>query len=326
MRSFSILLVFLFQGAYCQELSIHKVPRQPYYRYTISTQGSKDSITFYLSEFEMHKPLPLIVYIQGSGSKSLFTKEHSGNVTPVAGHITWTNISKNKAKILIIEKPGVSFTTINENNKLFDEQFSLESWAQRASAVIKFIVNTEQIDTSRIMIAGHSEGGVVAAKISRELKGLVSHVSILAGEGPTQLYSLLKLAEEGDLFYAENKSREERIDSLLTAWDNILANPTSTHRKFWGYSYLRWSSFLSTSVCEELSEYQGKILIVQGDADRQVHPESAKILYASLLAKDKQVRFEIIPDADHSFSIHSSKEMNDGWEMVVRKSISWFLE
>lgn len=323
MKQLLFLIMFLTQISYGQAIHKKHVPRQPYYEYNIQSENT-GSITFYLSEFSEESYLPLIIYVQGSGNKSLFSKDSSGRITPKSGHISWAYEAKEKAKVLIIEKPGVGFTDQNDENKLFDNLFSVESWSNTIKEAILFVLKNEKIDTSKIMIVGHSEGGLIASKVARELPQ-IKNVAVLAGEGPSQLYSLYKLAESGEFFNNVNSSYEERIDSLTRVWKSILKDPLSVKQKFWGFTYLRWSSFLKTSVSEELSNYNGKILITQGDADKNVFPESAKILYTILLSKEKDVKLNIIAFGDHSFNITNNPSQN-GWDEVVKNTITWFLE
>jgi len=187
------------------------------------------------------------------------------------------------------------------------------------------VIMNERIDTAKIMIAGHSEGGLAAARVAKDLGKIITHVSILAGEGPSQLYSLYGFAEAGVFFDSPNSTSAQRIDSLTRTWKNILSDPCSVNKKFWGFTYLRWSSFLKTSVAAELGNYDGKVLILQGDQDKNVLPESARVLYTTLLSEGKNVTLEIIHGADHSFNMNGHPEIN-GWEMIIRKSISLFLE
>jgi predicted esterase len=318
-----VFLLFISPGIFSQELTKQKIPRQPYFKYILNTSKS-DTITFYLSEFISSQRMPLIVYIQGSGNGSLFVKSETGQILPKSGHITWANLAMTKARILIIEKPGVQYLQQDQNNLNFDTRFSLDSWTERIEEIIHTVLKTEKIDSTQILIAGHSEGGIAAAKLINNLGSLISHTAILAGEGPSQLYSLYKLAEKGIFFAKENSTIEKRVDSLLQVWEKILKQPTSIENKFWGFTYLRWSSFLKTSVIEELRAFKGKILILQGDLDENVHPESAKILYTSLLSKGCTVELEMIEGADHSFNITANPAVN-GWERVIQRSINWFL-
>lgn len=76
---------------------------------------------------------------------------------------------------------------------------------------------------------------------------------------------------------------------------------------------------------EELSDYNGKILLLQGTSDKAVYPETATVAYTTLLTKGKNAELEFIENADHSFNILDKPEI-DGWKMVIEKTIKWFNE
>jgi esterase/lipase len=297
-----------------------KVPANPYFKYSWVHEG--DSITYYLSEFVRQKPQSLIIFIQGSGSHSLF-KEVGNSIIPQYGHITIPYLTQDNSRVLIVEKPGIDYleTPRGVRNKDFDEKFSLETWSNRIVLVVGQVIETENIDRRSILVIGHSEGGIVASRVARTLKA--SHLSLLAGEGPTQLFSLYTLTKSGEFFKDKAETINERLEYLRNQIALINKEPKSTKKFFLGFTYLRWSSFLSSSVMEELSEYTGKVKILQGEDDINVAPQSAIVLYTSLLSKNKEVEFDLIEGADHSFYSKSNSELK-GWQQVLTDTISWF--
>lgn len=297
----------------------------PYVKYSLKIPS--DTITFYLSETNSTERLPLVVFIQGSGNNSLFIRNSDGRVRPTSGHITWYDQSKGRYRLMIVEKPGLRYLQTGES-EAFDKKFSLQSWVSAIVSAIEYVRQNEKIQLEKILVAGHSEGGLVASAVSSKLEGKVSHVACLAGEGPSQLYSLYKLAESGEFFNSPEHNMPEatqRLDYLERQWKLITADPMSTSKKFWGFTYLRWSSMLSTSVIDELTRFSGKMLLVQGTDDRNVYPESAVIAYTSLLSKGKKIRLEWIRNADHSFNIKDHPEQN-GWASTIDIVIEWFLK
>jgi len=213
-------------------------------------------------------------------------------------------------------------------SKSFDQKFSLESWSSTIVKAINYVAKNEKIDKNKILLAGHSEGGVVVSRVANIMKDKISNVVIIAGEGPSQLYSLYKFANDGTFFNTNEHqmpTSEDRIKYVTEKWSDIMADPTNTEKKFWGFTYLRWSSLLKTSVIDELINYNGNILIIQGTADKAVYPESATIAYTTLLTKGRNVKLLLIENADHSFNIIDKPE-TDGWKMIIDKTINWFDE
>lgn len=317
-----IFFILLANSTFAQKAKIDFLPSQPYDKYELKTD--KDTITFYLSVTSLKENLPLIVYIQGSGISSLF-ENRNGEIVSTSGHMTWFRVGQEKYRILIVEKPGIKYLQ-KGGSKAFDEKFSLESWSSTIVSAINYVTENKKIDKTKILLAGHSEGGVVVSRVANLMKDKISNVAIMAGEGPSQLYSLYKFAEDGTFFNTKEHNMptsEERINYVTEEWNNILADPTNIEKKFWGFTYLRWSSLLKTSVIDELSNYNGKILILQGTADKHVYPESATIAYTTLLTKGRNVKLQLIENADHSFNILDKPEI-DGWKMVIEKIIKWF--
>ncbi|MDY3530262.1 prolyl oligopeptidase family serine peptidase [Riemerella anatipestifer] len=323
---FKILFIFLFltNSIFAQKAKIDFLSNQPYDKYELASEN--DSLTFYLSVTSHKEDLPLIVYIQGSGMSSLFA-EQNNKITPTLGHMTWFNVGQEKYRILIVEKPGIKYLQTGQS-KSFDQNFSLENWSNRIVNAINYVTEHEKINKQKILVVGHSEGGVVASRVANLMKDKISNVAILAGNGATQLYSLYKLADNGTFFNTKEHNMptsEQRLSYLKEQWKNILFEPNNTEKKFWGFTYLRWSSFLKTSVMEELSDYNGRILLLQGTSDKAVYPETATIAYTTLLTKGQNVELEFIENADHSFNILDKPQI-DGWKMVIEKTINWFNE
>lgn len=317
-----LLFPFLSHVASAQKAKIDFLPDQPYDKYELET--NKDTLTFYLSVSSRKENLPLIVYVQGSGMNSLFEKRN-GRIVSSYGHMSWFDAGQEKYRVLIIEKPGVRYLQTGESPE-FDKKFSLDTWSHTIQTAINYVLSHEKIDQSKVLLAGHSEGGVVAARVAQLMKNKISHVAIMAGEGPSQLYSLYRFAEDGTFFNTKEHNmptREARINYVTEKWKDILADPGNTEKKFWGFTYLRWSGMLQTSVMDELASYDGKILLLQGTADKAVYPESAVVAYTALLSKGKQVKLEQVEGADHSFNIADQPKL-DGWKMVIEKVMHWF--
>src|SRR5262245_9297283 len=78
----------------------------PFDRYFTQDEFGRE-ITWYLSHTRSKKVLPLIVFIQGSGNVSHFSKQKG----QIAGGLQMPLLAaaKGRARILIVEKPGVRY-------------------------------------------------------------------------------------------------------------------------------------------------------------------------------------------------------------------------
>ena len=171
---------------------------------------------------------------------------------------------------------------------------------------------------------GHSEGGLVAARVAARLTG-VTHVALLAGGGPTQLFDLLQLARAGTFFSDVSADPGEREAYVRVQWDSIRTDPESATRSFFGHPYRRWSTFLADSPIDALKEIAAKVFLAQGELDRAVTRESFEVLAAQLTAAGRAPTVHLVPGADHSFALTSASPPRDGWAEMLGAVLRWFL-
>ncbi len=235
-KTFPLLLFIITHLTYGQQINIASIPNSSFQKYELT--HIDDTITFYLTTTDKTEDLPLVVYINGSGWSSVF-QDHQGQIRSTAGQTSWFKIANNRFRILVIEKPDTQYLKQEESIK-FQKNYSLQSRCETIKQAIEYVVTNNNIDKSKILLAGHSEGGIVAAKIANDLQAQISHVAIIAGEGPSQLFSLYKFAEEETFFNSDeytSSTTAERIALLTNVWKDIEADPTNTDKKFMGLTF-----------------------------------------------------------------------------------------
>lgn len=332
---FSLLASIILSGAaaaqskakrYEPSKNPESIPGQPYEKFSTRDRFGRE-IIFYLSKADTGgNALPLVEYIEGSGCGSRF-EERNGKVRPAGGHIVVADVFKNKARVLVVEKPGVKYLFQPQDgckdSAEFNRELTLERWAEANEAAIRAARRLPLIDKSKTLVAGHSEGGLVACRVARDLPEIITHVSTIAGGGASQLFDLISLARQGEFFDEVSPDAQQRVQFVLDKWKDIQSDPASAEKFFFGFAYRRWSSFLAASPIEELSATQAKIYIAQGTADKAVDPASADALYAQLVAKNKQVTYDRVEGANHSFRI-KDKPKTDGWQELFERIGKWF--
>jgi dienelactone hydrolase len=314
------------QAPYDLRKDTNAVPGQPVERYFTHDKFSRE-VTFYVSKARDANPAPLVVYVQGSGCGSNFV-DMNGRVVPSNGFMTLYDVSKGAARLLVVEKPGVKYLDKGDRGGAtdaspeFKKEHTLERWAEAVGAALKASKRISGIDRKRILVAGHSEGGLVACKVAAD-NPEVTHAATLAGGGVTQLYDLMALLRKGVFGGSISNDPEKRVAYLVDEWKKVQADPMSDEKLFFGHPYRRWTTFLASSPIEELSNFKGKIYIAQGDADTAVDVSSADALYAQLLSRGKDVTYERLPGKDHGFS--TSDQPGKGWGDQMLKLLDWFV-
>jgi dienelactone hydrolase len=299
-----------------------KVPSQPYIAYEVRDVLGR-AITGYLSERQGTTLRPLIVYVHGSGHQSHFQRV-ADRTTPANGHATLTDVARGVARVLIVEKPGVM--QYDDGNlppsDAFRREHTLDRWVEAVVAMTRAIRRLPDVDTPRLLIVGHSEGGLVAARVAARLPE-ASHVALLAGGGPTQLFDILQFVRTGTFFSHISPDPATRVAYVLAQWDSIRADPESPTRDFFGHPFRRWASFLGDSPIAALRATRAAVFLAQGEDDQAVTREAFDMLAAELLAAGRIPDLHMVAGADHSF--HRSTAPQDGWSEILVRIRDWYL-
>jgi predicted esterase len=277
-------------------------------------------IDYYITVNPTPKALPLVVFIQGSGANSHFRKSDAG-ISDTFGFLR--SRLEGKALLLLVEKPGIRFLdqykpyggATNAPSE-FRREHTLDRWSEAILASLKDAMNLPGVDRSRLLVAGHSEGALVACRVAAKMP-VVTHVAPLSSGGVTQLFSLMELAR------AES---EQKVNEILAGWQAVAQDPENFNKFWMGHPYLRWSSFFASSCMQELPSNPGAMVyMAHGTQDRSSAIQSSDALYAFLLASRRSVTYERIEGGDHSLGLKSQPKLN-GLAEVFGRITTWFLE
>jgi dipeptidyl aminopeptidase/acylaminoacyl peptidase len=203
------------------------------------------------------------------------------------------------------------------------KEHTLPRWAEANAAALRGAWTLPGIDPDRTLVVGHSEGGIVAARVAAEEPN-VTHVASLAGGGPTQLFDFAEMWGQPK---PDDKpgDADKRVKAVYDEWAKIQADPESV-KQFWlGHPYRRWASFLKSSTTEELLRSKAKVYLAHGTLDAAVPVKSFDVAVAELRAKGREVTAERVDGADHGFGTAADKGSPDGLRAQFDKLLDWFL-
>lgn len=289
------------------------------------------TITYYIrASLNETDRLPLVVYIGGSGAQSVWQRVNDTAALNY-GASSVARAAKGKARLIVVERPGVEFLSSADHpgsaegsSKEFRTEHTLDRWAEANRAALEAALKLPGVDPGRVLVAGHSEGGLVACRVAA-LDPSVTDVCMAAGGGVTQLFDLMVLAKAGE--FCGGAPGAECEQNLIDGWREVLKDPQSADKMWLGHSNRRWSSFLASSPIEELAKTKARVYLAQGSADRAVAPASCDALYAQLLSRGRDVTANRVEGADHSFGrTDESGRRIDGWNDLWGEVIAWYLD
>lgn len=313
----------------------------PYDRYQVKDAFDR-TVTFYVSvpgagkpkdapkaEASEDRPMPLALMVQGSGCASVFMKAPDGRI---GGGLPNALIrsAKGRCRVVCVEKPGVNFLDNPQPpgsgepcTEEFKNEHAFNRWVGACEAAVAAASSLPGVDGSRILAAGHSEGGIIAAGVAAR-NPRVTHVGVLANGGPTQLYDMTQFVRQPRSANDTPEECEKRVEQVYEAWERIKADPDSTSKTEWGHPYKRWFTFLSTSTLDQLLKTDARVFLAYGTADTSVPVTSCDALRAELARHGKDVTCERVIGGDHGYRVESKPEF-DGISFVFDALVTWFL-
>jgi pimeloyl-ACP methyl ester carboxylesterase len=323
-----------------QQLAIRFDPEAlpiPFQRFT-TTDDHGRTITAYLSKppKEAKGPLPVVLWIQGSGCQSLFMKSPQGAIGGGLQTLLF-KMADGRFRVLCVEKPGVKFLDLPPRpggaegaSEEFLKEHTLPRWAEANAAALRAVWTLPDIDKRRTLVIGHSEGALTAARVAAELPD-VTHVAPLASAGPTQLHNLGELAalpRPGD----QPGDADRRRDKVYADWQKILEDPDSITKYWMGHPYRRWSTFCRHNSVTELLRSKAKVYLAQGTEDRSSHISGLDIVRAELAAHGREVVVERMAGLDHGYGPAAggpaqpgARSGSHGFDELFTRILAWFL-
>ena len=280
---------------------------------------------------------PLLIYIDGSGNFPIYYKTKSGKYS--------TSIPLDISKyakdyyVVLISKPNIPFSDSLQyspsgrkfypDNDLYNELYSLDWRAETASKAIDFLLKKLPIDKNKVIVMGYSEGSQVAPKVA-VLNKKVTNVVCFVGNALNQLYDfIIETRLEADRNKISSEQSQKIVDSLYNEFEKIYANPKATNYKWFGETYLKWSSFSKTTPLENMLKLKIPILYIAGGKDNNQTILDMDYAKLEFLRKGKNnLTYKVYPNCNHYFqeSITTNEGKNiktDKIDEVHNFAIEW---
>jgi hypothetical protein len=183
-------------------------------------------------------------------------------------------------------------------------------FAEDIRAGLAYLRTRPEIDSSRLGLLGHSEGGLIGPLVAVEEPRLRALV-LMAGPS----WNGRKILE----FQLENLTRNDtslkgaRLDSALAAIAPRIDSLTASNR---------WMGFfMKHDVLAVARQVKAPVLILNGGTDQQVTPEQAAELAAAIRESGNQdVTVQVFPDVNHLF-LYDPVGFPGGYGRLTRSAV-----
>jgi len=228
--------------------------------------------------------VPAIVTITGSGAQ-----DRDERLAMVDGYRPFWQIADTLARrgiaTLRLDDRGINGSDVGPPT------VTSADFADDIRAALAYLRARPEIDSARLGLVGHSEGGVIAPMVAvsdPSLKGIV----LMAGTAYTGR-RVLAFQQRNAVEHATSLTPEERQEALAAS---AAATDSLAARNAWMRYFIDYDPLVTAR------DVKVPVLILQGATDQQVTPEQADTLAAAFRAGgNRDVTMRKFPDTDHLF-------------------------
>ncbi|UYZ59489.1 alpha/beta hydrolase family protein [Hymenobacter latericus] len=305
-----------------------KTPADFGYRHLRTTFG-RDSVDVLVmskpGEEQQRKPLLLVV--QGSLPRPLIVPHAKGAYN---GFGFTPKLYTDAYHLVIIGKPGIPVlaeqTELQRNLSYFEPQTQappaaycqrnyLDYYVARNNAVLKYLIKLPWVDSRRVVVAGHSEGSNVVAKMAATSRHL-THVVYLSGNPLGRMSTMVNQQRNAD--------PEASADEAFRNWQQIVDEPDKVTCGP-GDSPKTTYSF-SVPPMQYLRKTRVPVLVVYGTRDAGA-PFCDYLRLEMIREQNTRVSFKEYPGLEHNFfGFKDGKvdyENQYHWDDVAQDFLSW---
>jgi len=313
-----------------------RVEGTSYKHFQIKSQ--KDTIDFVIADTNLNVSKPLLLFCQGSQPVPLFLDFDEQGIFPVPlnnFNIEELNKIYHVAVISMPKTPLIvgrehlnnqyNYVTDTTNQHSYSMEYLKadysENYVKRANKVLKFLRKQSWINSSEIVVAGHSQGARVAVGIASSNKN-VTQLGLFGynpnGRIDSSIRQIRKSAEEGKISWEKADSlQQEQYDfyKLIQNPDSIKTHPSLTS----------WKSF-SKPTLNKLVKLKIPVYITYGSQD--INADLCDLLSIYFIENEK-FNYEIkrYPNLEHNFfpvdENGRPNHVEGKWEIVMNEFIRW---
>lgn len=267
-------------------------------------------------------PIPLIIKYNDNGKKGIYPL-FVFNPDSLSNEYHLAIINKPYVPLIADQKSLNADFTYNDSTGKFPKNYIernlLDYYVDRDIAVIKFLQSQTWISSDKLVVAGHSEGSTIAAKLAFTF----SKVTELIYSGGNPCGRILTMIEQHRAFESDTTKYGEKV---LSDWENIVDNPNNMDATY-GDAYKATYQF-SIPPMIYLEKLKIPVLITYGTKDYS-SPFNDYFRAEMIRQKKKNFTFNAYIGVEHNFfPIKVNGETNFdifNWNKVADDWRNWLM-
>ncbi|WP_081086076.1 alpha/beta hydrolase [Bacillus mycoides] len=250
----------------------------------------------------VEKP-PVAILLQGSGPNNMDSIIGTGLNRPFADIAH--GLAENGIASIRYDKRSYAYP-----NDVSDVE---TEYLYDAKEAVRLAKEDNRVDSNRIYLIGHSQGGLLGPKIAQdnpEIKGFVSMAGTLRRlEDIVLTQTTLRLEQEN----LSNERKKEELDNTKAGVDKIKKlNSSDKTEVILGYPASYWNSLNKIDGASIVKNLSIPMFIIQGTTDFHVLEKVDYKLWQETLEDKDNVSFKVYPGLSHLFMPGGSADKFDG--------------
>ncbi|WP_445751997.1 dienelactone hydrolase family protein [Polaribacter sp.] len=241
--------------------------------------------------------------------------------------------------LIIVNKPGIPLISHkdslsnrgeyydNKSKKIYPKEYVnknyLEYYVKRNISVIELLLKENWVDSSKIIVSGHSQGSGIAAKMADNLSK-ITH--LIYSSGLPYYSTILAMLHKERMM--EEDEENPYVEKTIDYWKNVVKNPYQINNEDGWDSNMTMYSF-SKSQNELLKRLKIPILISYGTKDES-SPYQDLFRIETINEGSENIEFKVYVGLDHNYQFKSEKidsnKKTDYLKTVIGEWLKWLKE
>lgn len=272
-------------------------------------------------------PVPGVLLLPGSGPTDRNGNQPPALVTDLLKQIAERLAKDGVATFRFDKRAAHGYSAVwPKGLAAMNDFFVWANFVSDAKAALKFLGSQPGVNPRKLIIIGHSEGGLIAAQIASDTAGKPDAPAalVLMGTAGRTLDILVREQVKASLDRSKLTPAVQKpyLDYMEAAIKQIKANATVPPNPPQGLGGLfnesaskLMQTYFTLDPTKLLARFAGPVLIVQGEKDVQVlASKDTPVLERALKArKSGTVQTVIVPGASHNFKAVSNPDTDPGF-------------